>query len=152
MGEVSKVWTSKLSYSPVWMTRGPEIDRGWVGSVAQLPGPDLAPANQINHTHNVTKQNLQSLLHNDIYLPFNNSIHLTLDCRSLKWLPITFKKSTWVWGFQQKFSSPLFRLWAGCHQSPGRLAAAPPPEPSRHVWRVDEWVYSLHLVLSLPLQ
>ena len=115
------------------MTRGPEIDRGWVGSVAQSPGPDLAPATQINHTHNVTKQNLQSLLHNDIYLPFN-TIHLTFDCLSLKWLPITVYKSTWMWGFQQKFSSALFRAWSGCHQSPvTRLAAAPPPEPSRHL-------------------
>ena len=72
-------------------------------------------------------------------------------------VPITVYKSTWVWGFQQKFSSALFRAWSVCHHSPvTRLAAAPPPEPSRHLLVTvgglmsESTVYSLQsTVLSL---
>ena len=57
--------------------------------------------------------------------------------------------------FSTKFSSALFRAWSGCHQSPvTRLAAAPPPEPSRHLLvhvgglMSESTVYSLQCSVS----
>ena len=55
-----------------------------------------------------------------------------------------------MWGFQQKFSSALFRAWSGCHQSPGWRQLHHLNPAATFLFMLEGWWVSLQsTVLSL---